>query len=176
MNTQNMRTVDALRSSGWRVELLASPAPLPEALVERYPWVPAEFRDLAESVKCLCGPDDKAWVLTSADYAGTSDSAYAWNEWERQSLEAAGSDEDWSQRIEEFWDSHLPILLSLLLPPLLPFLAPILPILLALLLPILTVGPILSVLALRHGGAPRVSALGGLLAALAAEALAPRAA
>jgi hypothetical protein len=60
----------------------------------------------------VCSPDEKAWLLTEADFAGTSGSAYAWNEWEQQSLEAAGSDEAWKATIVSFWDDHLSILFS----------------------------------------------------------------
>ena len=38
--------------------------------------------------------------------------AYAWNEWELQSLATAGNDEEWRGRIREFWDAHLPVLMS----------------------------------------------------------------
>lgn len=57
--------------------------------------------------------DATCWLLTSKDYAGEGDSAFAWNEWELQSLEGAGSDESWAEEIRAFWDRHLPVGLSL---------------------------------------------------------------
>jgi hypothetical protein len=38
--------------------------------------------------------------------------AVRWDEWERQSLDAAGEDDEWRARIRSFWDTHFPILLS----------------------------------------------------------------
>ena len=51
-------------------------------------------------------------VPTARDFSGESGLAFAWNEWERQSIEAAEGDEELERRVVAFWDSHLPILLS----------------------------------------------------------------
>ena len=67
---------------------------------------------MVERVRTVCSPDDKAWLLTVADFSTEADTAYAWNEWERQSLDAAGTDAAWRCRIETFWDQHLPVLMS----------------------------------------------------------------
>ena len=55
---------------------------------------------------------ETAWFLCQPDYDGTSDSAYRWNEFELQSLEAAEGDDDWRREITRFWDRHFPIFLS----------------------------------------------------------------
>ena len=52
------------------------------------------------------------WFLCEDDYNQTTDSAFRWNEFEVQSLEAAGTDEHLKSRIVKFWDQHLPIALS----------------------------------------------------------------
>jgi hypothetical protein len=75
--------------------------------------MPAGYRNLVEETGAACSADDKAWLLTVADFLGISDSACVWNEWERQSLDAADSDEKWKGKIREFWDNHLPVLMSL---------------------------------------------------------------
>ncbi len=56
--------------------------------------------------------DDKTWVLTSRDFSSTTDAAFAWNEWERQSLEAAAGDPVLEALIVAFWNDHCPVMMS----------------------------------------------------------------
>lgn len=112
MNTPFSTVLAELAHSGWKVELLPHRRSLPDAVVRRYPWMPADYREVIEEANLITSPDDKAWLLTFADFSGTANCAYAWNEWERQSLEAAGDDQDWKSRIEQFWDRHFPIMMS----------------------------------------------------------------
>ena len=108
----NAQLATLLRQSGWLISLRSSPRSLPPDLLARYPWFPATYRELAEATEAIVSSDEKAWLLTVSDYSGSADSAYAWNEWERQSLAAAEDDEDWKASITEFWDRHLPIFFS----------------------------------------------------------------
>jgi len=63
-------------------------------------------------MKEVVSADDTCWLLTVQDYAGRSDSAFAWNEWELCSLDAAAEDLEWINQIKSFWDRHLPIAIS----------------------------------------------------------------
>jgi hypothetical protein len=103
-----------LRAAGWRVERFSDDAqhPLPNEIIHRYPWMPPEFREFAEQTKIAMSADERAWLLTAHDFASESASAWTWNEWERQSLDAADGDVSWQQSIRTFWDDHLPILMS----------------------------------------------------------------
>ncbi|MFO0667235.1 MAG: hypothetical protein U0174_25000 [Polyangiaceae bacterium] len=85
---------------------------MPSAVSARYPWIPTGYEALVRETRAVVGPDEKAWLLTVCDYSEVTESAHAWNEWERQSLDAAHDDAAWSARIRAFWDSHFPILLS----------------------------------------------------------------
>ena len=49
----------------------------------------------------------KRRFLSAADYAGTADSAFAWDEFKHLSLDAALDDED-RQGIRTFWDRTCP--------------------------------------------------------------------
>lgn len=112
MNNEVRRWVGAFCGMGWHVELFQQRRQLPLPIVERYPWLPPDYLELIEEAKLISSPDEKAWFLTVADFSGESDSAFAWNEWERQSLEAADGDEAWKRRIVAYWNSHCPILMS----------------------------------------------------------------
>ena len=101
-----------LRHAGWRVEQVATTTPLPPHVVARYEWLPVNTRHFFEGLAEASSPDQKAWLLSASDFIGSSASAYAWNEWEVQSLAAAIGDQKWMERIRGFWSQHFPILMS----------------------------------------------------------------
>jgi hypothetical protein len=101
----------ALERAGWRVERAAERRTLPAEISKRYPDIPALAVEFIEQVdRCVRG-DEACWFLAAADFSGTAaDSAYAWDEWERMGLEDAG--EGYAKEVRDFWNRHLPILLS----------------------------------------------------------------
>jgi hypothetical protein len=101
-----------LRGKGWHCVENAVQPEWPAAINSRYPWVPQDVRDAMVELQEVVSADQTCWLLTARDYAGDSESSFAWNEWERLSMEAAGDDRDWIERIQTFWDQHLPICLS----------------------------------------------------------------
>src|SRR4051812_43261167 len=112
MTNQFQTILAQLRNCGWSVNVLPAPLPLPESLRSRYPWIPDDVATFFSELGHACRGDEKFWLLTALDYRGESDSAFAWNEWEVQSIEAARGDVDWINQIHKFWDNHLPIALS----------------------------------------------------------------
>lgn len=115
MTTERPLNAELLRlqRADWIVQQSAHKGGLPAQLVARYLWLPEAVRSFLCDYDVVCRADQKMWLLSCADYADASDSAYRWNEWELQSLDAAKNDEAWRQEIREFWDRHLPISLSL---------------------------------------------------------------
>ena len=59
----------------------------------------------------VVSPDQDAWFVVGADLLGASDPAFAWNQWEQDSLSAAEGAPEWQGSIRDFWDMHLPVLL-----------------------------------------------------------------
>ena len=112
MDPDYLGLLEKLRSLGWQVELLDRPQGLPEEVSGRYPWIPADYAQVIARAKTIVSPDETAWLLTAHDFSGTGARAYAWNEWERQSLEAAGDDSAWQDEIRTFWNRHFPVLTS----------------------------------------------------------------
>ena len=104
--------LDRLKHGGWSVERLARREPLVAEVAERYPWLPGDYQELIEECGLIASPSGTAWLVTTRVVAGRADVAYAWNEWEVQSLDAADGDADWQQRITQFWDRHFPVLMS----------------------------------------------------------------
>lgn len=109
MTSQDL--VSALRELGWTVEeyeVAVEPTLDPVAARRATPV----FLDLIRRVKFAASPDDKVWLLTAADYAPNSEAAFAWNEWEKMSLDSAGEGADWAKEVRRFWDAHFPFLMS----------------------------------------------------------------
>ncbi len=104
---------ERLRLRGWTVEERPDyTLRLPQEVAARHPELPTP---LCEFLGGLIACEDKsqtAWFLCEGDYCGTSGAAFRWDEWERMSLVAADGDADVVARVRDFWDSHLPFLLS----------------------------------------------------------------
>lgn len=99
-------------AKNWSVTEADETIGLPSHIAKRYPNLPKALGEIICGLKSCVSPDDKQWLLTSFDYAGKNDSAFKWNEFEIQSLEAAEGDAEWQKDIVAFWDQHLPISLS----------------------------------------------------------------
>jgi len=113
MTDEFRHLLEEFPSNGWKTSFLSKPVRLPTTITERYPWIPTEIKDFLSEVKELIRTDEKVWLLTSVEYAGESATAFAWNEWELLSIEAAGTDLNLIQKIRNFWDQHMPIALSM---------------------------------------------------------------
>ena len=103
-------THDDLRKLGFLVELLPQASPLPDAVLQRYPNIPADYLAFISRLRSCHSPTDTTWLLTPADYHAQINAAFAWNEFEQLSLEAACKPEE-TQAIQAFWQRHCPIML-----------------------------------------------------------------
>lgn len=104
--------LDELSRAGWTVTRAANDRPLPSNLRARYPGLSGQVAGVLMSLETCVNPQETAWLLCRRDLEGQSDSAFAWNEWERMSLAAAGRDEQLQSEIRSHWDNHFPLLLS----------------------------------------------------------------
>lgn len=73
--------------------------------------LPPEYLSFLEKYISFNNPDDSAWFLMLEDFSEKRGSAFSWNEFEKQGLEAA-IDYDEAKKIEDFWLYHLPIFIS----------------------------------------------------------------
>ena len=108
------RVVDALVQAGWKVRerspehALGLSELFPAALRQRYPRVPPSLVEFLGRLDECVNPDETAWFLTAADYAGTSGAGFEWNAWERLELETFKDDPEESGAVREFWNTYLP--------------------------------------------------------------------
>lgn len=112
MHPKYEKAIAELKTAGWVVQLSGSLSPLSPAILRRYPWLPSDYVAFIESIGLVASADDKVWIQTAKDFNGQTESAFAWNEWELQSLAAAKGDPKWTQTIKAFWDNHFPVLMS----------------------------------------------------------------
>ena len=108
-----MDVVSELRRLGWSVEERSGGVlRLPQEVLTRYPQLPATLIEFLGRVVSCVNSSETAWFLCEADFSGTGESAYCWNEWEIMSLEAADGDEQLLSVVRSFWDSHFPFFMS----------------------------------------------------------------
>ena len=102
----------ALIQRGWQVVRCGQSLAFPRDEALRYPWLPDDVRKFLTSFEVVVSPSQAAWLITGAELAGKTDSSFAWNQWELDSLAAANGDDEWQTSIRAFWDDHFPVLLS----------------------------------------------------------------
>lgn len=112
MNKNYRSGIASLKTAGWTILEAGQQWRLPDRILSRYEWVPASVWEFVRSMDLVTSSHEKTWFLTGRDFCGESESAFTWDEWERQSLEAADTDNDWRDQILGFWDSHLPLAIS----------------------------------------------------------------
>ncbi|WP_036660999.1 MULTISPECIES: SMI1/KNR4 family protein [unclassified Paenibacillus] len=82
------------------------------SLLSRYKEIPNDYLEFLSVVKRCITPDEKTWFLCEDEYNNRSEAEFKWNEFEMLSLEAARDDELWKSEITAWWDSYLPIVMS----------------------------------------------------------------
>jgi hypothetical protein len=102
--------IETLTALGWTIRVDDEPHPLPTAIDNRYPAIPSALRSFLEHIEHGVHGTEQVWFLTSMDYAGTTESGFAWNEWEQ--MESDGAEAGTLADIRRFWDGHMPILHS----------------------------------------------------------------
>ncbi|MDR2284187.1 MAG: SMI1/KNR4 family protein [Sphingobacterium sp.] len=90
----------------------APTAGLSEQFLNRYPRLPAEYLDFLESFSLLSNKSDTTWFNSINDFNEESEGEFRWDEFERQSMEAFEGDVSAQRLVGDFWDRHIPIILS----------------------------------------------------------------
>ncbi|MFD1811441.1 hypothetical protein [Rhodococcus gannanensis] len=110
-----MRTADAfidhLVSAGWTFEPPHEPAVSSALAAVTDAAIPAAHIEFLRRFGALASGDDSRWFLSALDYAGRTDSAFAWDEFRAIGLGAADTVAD-RVRVEAFWAECLPILVG----------------------------------------------------------------
>ncbi|MBU3179415.1 SMI1/KNR4 family protein [Clostridium estertheticum] len=101
------------KNEGWNViDRHEDELQLSNVIVGRYKTLSNEHLGFLRSVKQCITPSEKTWFICENEYNDNSDIAFKWNEFEVLSLEVAKNDDEWKLEISTWWDSHLPIVMS----------------------------------------------------------------
>jgi len=102
------RATGCLQEAGWTRE---QPRPTEDTLPSALRTAPETMIRWVSSFSKMSSSDDTVWFLSRDDYSARTDSAFAWNELEQMSIQAATTDDE-AIAVSRFWQRHLPILLS----------------------------------------------------------------
>jgi hypothetical protein len=112
---------DALRevftaalSAGWDLQLReeSEAVEVPPHIRARYATLPRVYVEFLHRVERCISPDRQTWLLTVADFDGSSGSAFKWNEFELMSLEATAKYPRIAASVALFWSGHIPVMMS----------------------------------------------------------------
>ncbi len=102
-----------MKENGWNTKWNEKQGKcLPEAITNRYGNISDEWMEFIHNISCMISPDETTWFLCAEDFAREGEAAFRWNEWECISLESADGDTEWQNEIKDFWNYHLPIVMS----------------------------------------------------------------
>jgi hypothetical protein len=102
------RATESLQEAGWTCE---PPPPTEDGVPSALHTASETVIRWVSSFALLSNSDETVWFLSRHDYSTGAEGAFAWNEWEKLSIEAATTDAD-AEAVSRFWERHLPILLS----------------------------------------------------------------
>ncbi|MBL1409908.1 hypothetical protein [Sphingobacterium faecale] len=85
---------------------------LSEQFLGRYPKLPREYADFVESFSLLSNKSDTTWFNSAGDFNGKEEGGFRWDEFEQQSLVAFDGDTVGQEQVRDFWNHHIPIVLS----------------------------------------------------------------
>ena len=102
------RAAESLQEAGWTCE---PPAPTEEDVPSALHTASEPVIRWVSSFSLLSNSDETVWFLSRDDYSTGAEGAFAWNEWEQLSIQAAITDAE-AEAVSRFWKHHLPILLS----------------------------------------------------------------
>lgn len=101
-----------MKNIGWNVELSDTIQSLPSNILSRYGNIPSEYMSFIGRIKSCRSSDDTTWFISPIEFAESDPEKWRYNEFELTSLEAAADDLQWCHQIVDFWNNHLPIIMS----------------------------------------------------------------
>ncbi|WP_349854661.1 SMI1/KNR4 family protein [Bacteroides cellulosilyticus] len=104
--------IEKLQGLQFKIELRTIRKELSQAFIQRYPNLPADYLAFLQEYTLICNKDETSWFNGIEDFNEENDTAFRWNEFEMMGIEEFEDDEDEKEAIRNFWDTHLPIALS----------------------------------------------------------------
>ena len=102
---ENLLFLEALKALQWNIstDKLPDNFCVEDIANGRIQYTPKEFQEFINLFSMCANREDTVWFLSAKDYQNTDESAFAWNEFEKQSLEYAENDNE-RNKVSEFWE------------------------------------------------------------------------
>lgn len=102
---ENLLFLEALKALQWNIstDKLPDNFCVEDIANGRMQYTPKEFQEFINLFSMCANREDTVWFLSAKDYQNTDESAFAWNEFEKQSLEYAENDNE-RNKVSEFWE------------------------------------------------------------------------
>ena len=110
-----MTNIDYLKNieaGGFLVIRRETPKELPAEISKRYANIPFEYLTFLKQFEQITNQNDTSWFISIEDFRGETDTDFKWNDFELQSLEAFKDDKEETEKVRNFWNNHIPILMS----------------------------------------------------------------
>lgn len=104
--------VEALKRIGFIVTERLERKELSPDFLNRYSNLPADYLEFLQQFQVITNECENVWFNSIEDFNGDSNSEFLWNEFELMGLETFDDDEEETEIIRCFWDTHVPIALS----------------------------------------------------------------
>ncbi len=112
MDASGEDLLDTLQAKGWSILRRDARRPVDFGQAGARRPLPARYLEFVAAFSRCVNREGTAWFLAEEDYLGRSDGAFAWDEWEKMSRDAAQRHPAILEQVDRFWRGHLPIALS----------------------------------------------------------------
>lgn len=104
--------IEALKNIGFIITERLERKELNPDFLNRYSNLPADYLEFLQQFQTIANESDNVWFNSIEDFNGEADSGFRWNEFELMGLDALQDDEESCNMIRQFWDNHVPVLMS----------------------------------------------------------------
>lgn len=106
----NTKFEEWVKKNNWKITKQTKD--LPADILERYSNIPESWLSFIEGYGSILNGEENIWFLTAENYYPKSEDEWRYNEFELISLDTADGDEDFIAEIRNFWNNHIPIIMS----------------------------------------------------------------
>lgn len=107
--------LECLSQNGWKLKLKDIPSiDFDGEIFKRHPNLPTDFAEFLSIVAYCANSTGNIWFVTGPSHCNDPKNTIPWNCYEKMSIEAFSKYNQYDELpwIKEFWDAHLPFLIS----------------------------------------------------------------
>ena len=101
-----------IETNGFTVVRREKPKELSTDILKRYKTIPSEYLDFLKQFELIINQEETVWFNSIEDFNEELETDFKWNAFELMSIESFEDDEEELENIRNFWNNHIPILMS----------------------------------------------------------------